>query len=134
MTGQSDLVSGETFEVRFTWGKKRHHPRYQLEIPVEFTFEGETGSIAEHGIGRDISLGGAGVAPPQEDARIPPVGSRVRLQLTAAGADKPLELDGIVAHADAQHGFGLQFPHLTSRMRMRLKQLLTELATHEPES
>ncbi len=133
MTEQNDLVSGETFEVRFTWGKKRHSPRYQLDTPVEFTVEGEPHSTAEHGIGRDISLGGAGVVPPQEDATIPPVGSYVRLQLTVAGTGKPLELDGIVAHADAQHGFGLRFPHLTSKARMRLKQLLTELATHEPE-
>lgn len=131
MPEASDIVYGETFEVRFLWGRRRHYPRYPLKAPIEFSVVmGEAPLVEQtHGEGSDISLGGVGVRVPQTDEGLPPIGTRVRLQLMIEGMDEPLTVDGIVAHADAQHGFGISFQGLDSGLRKRLKMLLTSKAT-----
>ncbi len=123
----NDVVYGETFEVRFLWGRKRHYPRYPLKAPVRFmVVMGEAPqSTQASGEGSDISLGGIGVRLLQANKAVPPIGARVRLQLDVEGISEPLTIEGIVAHADAQHGFGISFQGLSSELRKRLKVLLT---------
>jgi len=127
MPEANDIVYGETFEVRFLWGRRRHYPRYPLKAPVEFTIVmGEApDSTQARGEGTDISLGGVGVRLPQTNKDVPHVGARVRLHLDVEGISEPLTIEGVVAHADAQHGFGISFQGLTSELRKRLKMLLT---------
>jgi c-di-GMP-binding flagellar brake protein YcgR len=127
---QDDAIYGETFEVRFMWGKRRHYPRYRLNTPVAFVVEDEQAEQQpEEAEGRDISLGGVGVLPPETDENIPQIGSRVRLRITIEGVDAPFNLEGEVAHADAEHGFGVRFVNLPSNLRQRLKWLLTMKAS-----
>jgi hypothetical protein len=53
----------------------------------------------------------------------------VSVQLSPHGIDETLRLFGVVVYADPAQGFGLQFAEFTPRTRVRLKQLLTLLAT-----
>ncbi|MFN2454412.1 MAG: PilZ domain-containing protein [Pyrinomonadaceae bacterium] len=132
MAEANEVVLGETFEVRFLWGRRRHYPRYPLQTPVEFSVViGEAPAPLEqaHGEGSDISLGGLGVRLPHSEGMVPPVGAHVRLQLTIEGMDEPLTVSGVVAHADAQHGFGISFQGLSADIRKRVKMLLTSKAT-----
>ncbi len=127
MLNPDDIAYGETFEAYFLWGKKRHHPRYPLDAPVEFVIEDilPSASLVEQAKGYDISLGGIGVLPPETSRRVPQIGSTVRLQLMVEGINEPLIVDGVVVHADPQHGFGVQFQTPTGRVRKRLKQVVT---------
>jgi c-di-GMP-binding flagellar brake protein YcgR len=125
---QDDAVFGETFQVLFLWGRKRLYPRYPLNAPVEFVIEDDT--QAEQSEGRDISLGGMGILPPETD-EIPQIGSRVRLQIVVEGVGNSFHLEGEVVHADTQNGFGVRFTNLPTELRQRLKRLLTMKATNE---
>ena len=111
------------------WGKRRHYPRYQLNAPVAFVVadeqEDEQQQQPEQAEGRDISLGGVGVSPPEADKNIPQIGSRVRLRIIMEGVDAPFNLEGEVVHADAENGFGVRFENLPPSLRQRLKWLLT---------
>jgi c-di-GMP-binding flagellar brake protein YcgR len=129
MMEQDDAVYGDTFEIRFMWSQRRHYPRYPLETPVAFVVEDEQEQQAEHAEGRDISLGGVGLSPPETDENIPQIGSRVRLRISMEGVDTPFNLEGEVMHADAENGFGVRFVNLPSHLRQRLKLLLTMKAT-----
>ena len=123
---QNEGVYGETFEVRFLWGKRRLYPRYPLNAPVEFVLEDEEQpEQAEQAEGRDISLGGVGIQPLQMDESVPQIGSHVRLQIFLEGSPEPFNLEGEVVHADAQRGFGVRFVNLPTNLRQRLKWLLT---------
>ncbi len=131
---QDDAIYGETFQVLFLWGKKRHYPRYPLNVPVEFVVEGDAPSDqAEQAEGRDISLGGVRLLPPESNEGIPQIGSRVRLQMYVEGINKPFNLEGMVVHADMQNGFGVSFTNLPAELRRRLKWLLTIKAAREDE-
>lgn len=124
--GQDEAVYGETFEVRFLWGKRRLYPRYPLNAPVEFVLEDEEQQEqAEHTEGRDISLGGVGLQPLEVDESVPQIGTRVRLQIFLEGSAEPFNLEGEVVHADAQRGVGIRFVNLPANQRQRLKWLLT---------
>jgi hypothetical protein len=125
MMEENEAIYGETFEVRFVWSIKRHHPRYPLKAPVHYVVEEERQPEAEQAEGRDISLGGVGVQPPETDESIPPVGSRVRLKIAVEGIDKPFNLEGEVVHADPESGFGVRFANLPTSLRQQLKLLLT---------
>ena len=123
---QDEAVYGETFEVRFLWGKRRLYPRYPLNAPVEFVLEDEEQPEQPEQVeGRDISLGGVGLQPLEIDESVPQVGSRVRLQIFLEGSDEPFNLEGEVMHADAESGFGVRFLNLPANLRQRLKWLLT---------
>jgi hypothetical protein len=126
---ENEAIYGETFEVRFLWSIKRHHLRYPLKAPVHYVVEEEQQPEAEQAEGRDISLGGVGVLPPETDESLPPVGSRVRLQIAVEGINKPFNLEGEVVHADPQSGFGVRFANLPTNLRQRLKLLLTMKAS-----
>lgn len=132
---QDDAVFGETFQVLFLWGKKRHYPRYPLNVPVEFVVEDERQSeqAEQRAEGRDISLGGVRLLPPETNQSVPQVGSRVRLQMFVEGINKPFNLEGEVVHADAEQGFGVSFADLPTELRQRLKWLLTMRAVREDE-
>jgi c-di-GMP-binding flagellar brake protein YcgR len=131
MMEQDNAVYGETFEIRFMWGKRRHYPRYQLNAPVAFVVEDEREEQRpEQAEGRDISLGGVGVSPPETDENIPQIGSRVRLRIIMEGVEAPFNLEGEVVHADAENGFGVRFENLPSNLRQRLKWLLTMKASY----
>lgn len=127
MPEADNTIYGETFEVRFLWGRKRLYPRYPLKAPVEFTIVMDNAAQTEHarGEGNDISLGGAGISLPQTKTGVPQVGARVRLQLEVEGALEPLVIEGVVVHSDAEQGFGIRFQDLSSMLRKRLKVLLT---------
>ena len=130
---QDDAVFGETFQVLFLWGRKRLYPRYPLNAPVAFVIEGEVQpELAEQAEGRDISLGGMGILPPETD-EIPQIGSRVRLQIIVGGTGKPFHLEGEVVHADTQNGFGVRFTTLPTELRQRLKRLLVMKAGESDE-
>jgi PilZ domain len=131
MMNQDDAVYGETFQVLFLWGKKRHYPRYPLNVPVEFVVEDE--QQPDQAEGRDISLGGVRLLPPETHQSVPQVGSRVRLQMFVEGINKPFNLEGEVVHADAERGFGVSFTDLPPELRQRLKWLLTMKAVSEDE-
>ena len=129
---QNNVVYGETFQVRFLWGRQRHYPRYPLKAPVEFVVKGEMSPSAkphlERAKGKDISLGGVGVSVPELESNIPPVGARVHLLIKIEGTKAPIVLEGLVAHADPQQGFGIRFMTLTSDLRKKIKRLLTASA------
>jgi hypothetical protein len=132
MPEQNNPVYGETFEVQSLWGQRRHHPRYLLNAPVEFIIGGElrpeAGTGGQAGV-KDISLGGLGVGAPEPtfEARVPPIGSRVRVQLSVEGeTGSPLTVEGVVVHADPRRGFGVSFSSLTAELRKRVKQLLAK--------
>lgn len=123
---QDEAVYGETFEVRFLWGKRRLYPRYALNAPVEFVLEDEEqAEQAEQAEGRDISLGGVGLLPSEIDESVPQIGARVRLQIFLEGSTEPFHLEGEVVHADPERGFGVRFLNLPTNLRQRLKWLLT---------
>lgn len=133
MPEADNIIYGETFEVRFLWGRRRLYPRYPLKAPVGFTVVMDdapqttqtTLTAQAHGEGNDISLGGVGVSLPPTGTDVPPVGARIRLQLEVEGTNAPLVIEGVVVHSDAQqHGFGISFQGLTSTLRKRLKILL----------
>jgi len=130
MPEANDVVYGETFEVRFLWGRRRLYPRYPLKAPVGFTVVlGDMAQTAQaRGEGNDISLGGVGVSLPQTETDVPPVGARIRLQLEVEGTSEPLVIEGVVVHSDAQRSFGISFQGLTSTLRKRLKILLARKA------
>ncbi len=130
MPEADNVIYGETFEVRFLWGRRRLYPRYPLKAPVEFTvvLDEATQTAQARGEGNDISLGGVGVHLPQTGTGVPPVGARVRLQLEVEGTNEPLVIEGVVVHSDAQHDFGISFQVLTSTLRKRLKVLLMRKA------
>lgn len=122
----NDNVVGETFEVRYIWGKRRRYPRYPLIVPVRIAFGDLLHARTELGISRDIGLGGMGVVcPASAEMREHEL---VSVQLAAHQIDERLIITGVVVYSDGESGFGLQFPEFTSRTRIRLKQLLTRLA------
>ena len=53
----------------------------------------------------------------------------VSVQLSPYGIEETLRLFGLVVYAEPGLGFGLRFAEFTPRTRVRLKQLLTLLAT-----
>lgn len=118
-------VYGETFEVRFVWGKQRHYPRYPLDAPVEFVVEGMLPVEPRQAEGHDISLGGVGMLTPDAEEQVPQVGARVRVQVMIEGFKEPLIADGIVVHSTPRRGFGVRFLNLTTSLRTGLKRLLT---------
>ncbi len=127
MPEADNIIYGETFEVRFSWGRRRLYPRYPLKAPVGFTvvLDGAAQTAQALGEGNDISLGGLGVSLPRTETGVPPVGARIRLQLEVEGTNEPLVIEGVVVHSDAQqHGFGISFQGITSTLRKRLKVLL----------
>jgi c-di-GMP-binding flagellar brake protein YcgR len=127
---QDDAVYGETFEIRFMWSQRRSSPRYPLNAPVAFVLEEEREQPeAERAEGRDISLGGVGLSPPETEESVPQIGSRVRLRIVMEGVDTPFNLEGEVVHADTENGFGVRFVNLPAHLRQRLKWLLTLKAT-----
>lgn len=133
MPEADNIIYGETFEVRFLWGRRRLYPRYPLKAPVEFTVVlDEAAQLPQtaqaRGEGNDISLGGVGVSLPQTETDVPPVGARIRLQLEVEGMSEPLVIEGVVVHSDAQRSFGISFQGLTSTLRKRLKILLARKA------
>ncbi len=132
MPEADSVIYGETFEVRFLWGRRRLYPRYPLKAPVEFTVVLDEAAQTQQarGEGNDISLGGVGVTLPQTETNVPPVGARIRLQLEVEGTSEPLVIEGVVVHSDAQRSFGISFEVLTSTLRKRLKVLLARKVEH----
>ena len=124
MTG---VIYGETFEVTYLWGKRRRFPRYDLVVPVGFVFGESLTPHVGRGLCRDIGMGGIGVLTRLADSvREHDV---VSVQLSPYGIEETLRLFGVVVYADPAQGFGLQFSDFTPRTRVRLKKLLTLLAT-----
>lgn len=121
-------VYGETFEVRFVWGKQRHYPRYPLDAPVEFVVEGMLPTEPRQAEAHDISLGGVGMLTSDAEEPVPQVGARVRVQVMIEGYNEPLTADGIVVHSTPRRGFGVRFLNLTTALRTGLKRLLTSKA------
>lgn len=122
-----DAIYGETFEVTYLWGKRRRFPRYDLVVPVGFVYGESLTPHVERGLSRDIGMGGIGVlARTAASVREHDV---VSVQLSPHGIEETLRLFGVVVYAEAGIGFGLQFSDFTPRTRVRLKQLLTLLAT-----
>ena len=130
MMEQDEAVYGDTFEIRFMWSQRRSYPRYPLNTPVAFVVQDEQEEQQpDRAVGRDISLGGVGVSPPEMDENIPEIGSRVRLRIVMEGVEPPFNLEGEVVHADAESGFGVRFVNLPAGLRQRLKWLLTMKAS-----
>ena len=123
----TDAIYGETFEVSYLWGRRRRFPRYDLIVPVGFVYGESLTPRVERGLCRDIGMGGIGVlartAAPVREHDV------VSVQLSPHGIGETLRLFGVVVYADPAQGFGLQFSEFTPRTRVRLKQLLTLLAT-----
>ena len=126
---QDEAVYGDTFEIRFMWSQRRSYPRYPLNAPVAFVVQDEQEPQPDQAEGRDISLGGVGLSPPEMDESIPQIGSRVRLRIVMEGVETPFNLEGEVVHADAENGFGVRFVNLPANLRQRLKWLLTMKAS-----
>jgi hypothetical protein len=85
--------------------EKRRHPRAAIDLPVLFAIKG--GSTWEHGVGKDISLGGIFVAAQV----VAPFGAEivVRVQLqTASGTLGEFDLPGVVRWV-RDGGMGVQF-------------------------
>ncbi len=123
----TDAIYGETFEVSYLWGRRRRFPRYDLIVPVGFVYGESLTPHVERGLSRDIGMGGIGVLSRMTaDVREHDV---VSVQLSPHGIEETLRLFGVVVYADPGFGFGLQFADFTPRTRVRLKQLLTLLAT-----
>ena len=122
-----DAIYGETFEVTYLWGKRRRYPRYDLIVPVGLVYGESLTPHVERGLSRDIGMGGIGVL--SRTAAAVREHDVVSVQLSPFGIEETLRLYGVVVYADPAQGFGLQFAEFTPRTRVRLKQLLTLLAT-----
>ena len=124
---EEDVVYGDTFAVKYLWGMKRRHPRYDLVVPVRVAFGSGTDVWVVTGLTRDVALGGMGFVPPE------PLGvperDVVSVKFRAHGLPEPLVLPGIITYESVRRGVGVMFPELTGRSRTRLKQLLTFMAT-----
>lgn len=100
-----DSASGR-IDGTMVGGMVRHHPRYPARVSVRYRID-EPEETSPHRTAEiaDLGIGGAFVR-----ATNPPrVGTRINLQLSAAGRDQNLEIDGRVAWTRPGIGFGVRF-------------------------
>jgi PilZ domain len=70
---------------------------------------------------RDLSVGGVFVSTPAP----PPVGST--LKLLFALPEGEVRIEGVVRYADSKKGMGVEFTHMGTTDRARLRELLRRL-------
>lgn len=85
--------------------EKRQYTRATIDLPVSFTVKGT--ASAEHGIGKDISIGGIFIQTHQPA----PFGAEVVVKVhlfAASGAEEEFALPGVVRWV-RDRGMGVQF-------------------------
>lgn len=85
--------------------EKRQYTRATIDLPVSFTAKGS--SNTEHGIGKDISIGGIFIQTHQPAAFGAEVIVKVRL-FAASGMEEEFALPGVVRWV-RERGMGVQF-------------------------
>lgn len=97
---------------------RRAQQRYDIQIPVEMTHEGQTFST----VTRNMSLGGLFL---NLDAPIP-FGAVVRVKFALPELDAPVDVDAHVRWVQPEVGIGVQYAGLRAREVWALQQLFAK--------
>jgi uncharacterized protein (TIGR02266 family) len=97
---------------------RRAQQRFDIEIPVELTSEGQTYST----VTRNISLGGMFMTL---DVPIP-FGAVVRVKFSLPELDAPVEVDAHVRWVQPDVGIGVQYAGLRAREVWALQRLIAK--------
>jgi len=98
--------------------EKRRSKRKQFTKRVLATLRGQAQAV----VSRDISAGGMRLDPDPDISE----GDELKLALYGAKGSPPLVLRGVIVHADAQMGLGLEFVDVSPKMKQRLETLVNE--------
>lgn len=98
---------------------RRAQQRYDIEIPVELTHEGQVYNT----VTRNMSLGGLFM----NLKSVIPFGAVVRVKFSLPELDAPVEVDGHVRWVQPDVGIGVQYAGLRAREVWALQQLFANL-------
>ena len=108
--------------------ERRSSPRTDLVVRVNY----QTVDDLFSEFARNINEGGIFIETENEQ----PIGTRVQLEFKLPGADRPIEVEGLVVRAEPSgstepSGIGIEFENLDAEVRQQINEIIRKLRSSD---